>query len=144
MLRHYATVLTATTPKPPTPAARREQLSLLRGQYLRANHAQLAAASFHAKRDHLVAAFKEGRFLKDPEGKDGGGGGAANPLSDPAAMEGMMGGMKQNMMMMVPQTLIMSWINAFFSGFVIRASRGRGPNPAFYVGAEADGGAGEQ
>jgi hypothetical protein len=27
--------------------------------------------------------------------------------------------MKGNMAMIVPQTLIMGWINAFFSGFVI-------------------------
>jgi hypothetical protein len=40
-------------------------------------------------------------------------------MSDPAAMEGMMGMMKGNMAMMIPQTLIMGWINAFFSGFVI-------------------------
>ena len=40
-------------------------------------------------------------------------------MSDPAAMEGMMGMMKGNMMMMVPQTVIMGWINAFFAGFVI-------------------------
>ena len=43
-----------------------------------------------------------------------------NPMSDPAAMEGMMGMMKGNMAMMIPQTLIMSWINAFFAGFVLR------------------------
>ena len=41
-------------------------------------------------------------------------------MTDPAAMEGMMGMMKGNMMMMVPQTVIMGWINAFFAGFVIR------------------------
>ena len=44
-------------------------------------------------------------------------------MTDPAAMEGMMGMMKGNMMMMIPQTLIMSWINAFFSGFVISESQ---------------------
>ena len=30
-----------------------------------------------------------------------------------------MGMMKGNMAMMVPQTLIMGWINAFFAGFVV-------------------------
>ena len=30
-----------------------------------------------------------------------------------------MGMMKGNMMMMIPQTVIMGWINAFFAGFVI-------------------------
>jgi len=43
-------------------------------------------------------------------------------MTDPAAMEGMMGMMKGNMMMMVPQTVIMGWINAFFAGFVISMS----------------------
>lgn len=33
-----------------------------------------------------------------------------------------MGMMKGNMMMMVPQTVIMGWINAFFAGFVISMS----------------------
>lgn len=45
-------------------------------------------------------------------------------MTDPAAMEGMMGMMKGNMAMMIPQTLIMSWINAFFAGFVISESFG--------------------
>jgi len=54
--------------------------------------------------------------LKDPENK---GKPPANPMTDPAAMEGMMGMMKGQMTMIIPQTLIMGWINAFFSGFVI-------------------------
>ena len=33
-----------------------------------------------------------------------------------------MGMMKGNMAMMIPQTLIMGWINAFFAGFVISTS----------------------
>lgn len=68
-----------------------------------------------------MSAFKDGAFLKDPESR---GKPAANPMTDPAAMEGMMGMMKGNMAMMIPQTLIMSWINAFFAGFVISESPG--------------------
>jgi len=34
-------------------------------------------------------------------------------------MNAMMDGMKKNMASFVPQTLIMTWITFFFSGFVI-------------------------
>lgn len=44
---------------------------------------------------------------------------AANPLTDPGGMDQMMNMMKGNMAMIIPQTLIMGWINTFFSGFVI-------------------------
>ena len=64
----------------------------------------------------MVQAFKSGAFLKDPDSK---GQAPPNPMTDPAGMEAMMGMMKGNMAMMIPQTLIMGWINAFFSGFVI-------------------------
>jgi hypothetical protein len=64
----------------------------------------------------MVSAYQEGKFLADPEAR---GKSRPNPMSDPAMMEGMMGMMKGNVAMMVPQTLIMGWINAFFSGFVI-------------------------
>jgi hypothetical protein len=66
-----------------------------------------------------VQAYQEGVFLAEPEMR---GKPRPNPMSDPAAMEGMMGMMKGNMAMMIPQTLIMGWINAFFSGFVISKS----------------------
>lgn len=68
----------------------------------------------------MVSAYQEGKFLADPESR---GKPRPNPMSDPAAMEGMMGMMKGNMAMMIPQTLIMGWINAFFSGFVISKFR---------------------
>jgi hypothetical protein len=67
----------------------------------------------------MVSAYQEGKFLADPEAR---GKPRPNPMSDPAAMVGMMGMMKGNMAMMIPQTLIMGWINAFFSGFVISKS----------------------
>jgi len=40
-------------------------------------------------------------------------------MTDPAAMDGMMSGMKTQMVMMVPQMIIMGWINFFFQGFVL-------------------------
>ncbi|KUL86487.1 hypothetical protein ZTR_08120 [Talaromyces verruculosus] len=118
ILRHYATVLMNSPPKPAaTLLESRERLSLIHGVNLRNNApAVLTPEGFASRKEYLIAAYQSGAFLKDPENR---GQPPANPMSDPAAMEGMMGMMKGNMMMMIPQTLIMSWINAFFSGFVI-------------------------
>lgn len=119
ILRHYATVLLAGTPKKQPLPALREQRSLLRGINLRTNCSAISSSAFTSRKAYLVSAYKEGAYLKDPENR---GKAAPNPMTDPAAMEGMMGMMKGNMAMMIPQTLIMSWINAFFAGFVISAS----------------------
>ena len=70
------------------------------------------------RREFLANGFESGAFLKNPNSQ---GQPPANPLSDPSAMDGMMGMMKNNMAMIIPNTLIMSWINAFFSGYVISA-----------------------
>lgn len=120
VLRHYATILLQTPPKPASsPADSRERSALLRGVTLRTNASAALApgSSFTNRKDYLIENYKKGNFLKlGPESR---GQAAPNPMSDPAAMEGMMGMMKGNMAMMIPQTLIMSWINAFFAGFVI-------------------------
>ncbi|CAD6505531.1 BgTH12-01021 [Blumeria graminis f. sp. triticale] len=116
VLRHYFTILMSNTPKKSDLLSIREQRSLLRGINLRNNGNVISPASFQARRDYLVNAYQSGTFLKEPEKK---GQATPNPMTDPAAMEGMMGMMKGNMAMIVPQTLIMGWINAFFSGFVI-------------------------
>lgn len=65
----------------------------------------------------MQAAFQKGEYLKDPENR---GKGPANPLTDPGGMDQMMNMMKGNMVMFIPQTVIMAWINFFFSGFVLR------------------------
>ena len=106
----------AATPKKQDLPSIREQRSLLRGVNLRSNANVISPSSFQSRKDYLVTAYESGTFLKEPEKR---GQAAANPMTDPAAMEGMMGMMKGNMAMIVPQTLIMGWINAFFSGFVI-------------------------
>jgi len=116
VLRHYATILLATAPKPLEAKAIREQKSYQRGVATRVNANQLPLTSFTQRKNYLISAFQSGQFLKDPESK---GKPPANPMSDPAGMDQMMGMLKGNMMMIVPQTVIMGWINAFFSGFVI-------------------------
>jgi len=120
VLRHYATILLATPPKPAsTPLESRERQAVIRGINLRNNaSAVLSPAAFEARKSFLVNGFKGGAFLKS--GPEGRGQAAPNPMTDPAAMDGMMGMMKGQMAMMIPQTLIMGWINAFFAGFVIR------------------------
>ena len=120
ILRHYATVLLSTPPKPAsTPQESRERQSLLRSFQLRSSGpSALSISSMSSRQKTLIDGYKKGSYLKNgPESR--GSSGAANPMTDPAAMEGMMNMMKGNMTMMIPQTLIMSWINAFFAGFVI-------------------------
>lgn len=112
-------ILLQTPPKKQTIQNIRQQRSIVRGVNLRNNGNALSPSSFKARRAYLVQAFQDGTFLADPDAR---GKGPKNPMTDPAMMEGMMGAMKGNIAMMVPQTLIMGWINAFFSGFVISKS----------------------
>ncbi|OQO04209.1 hypothetical protein B0A48_10819 [Cryoendolithus antarcticus] len=116
ILRHYLSTLLTTTPKKQPIGKLREQRSLLRAQNLRQNYAQISLQSFLARKEAFVVGAKEGKFLADPDAR---GKARPNPMTDPAMMEGMMGMMKGNVAMMVPQSLIMGWINAFFSGYVI-------------------------
>jgi hypothetical protein len=107
---------------PPKPASTlaeaRERHAIFRGVNFRNNaNAVLTPEAFAVRKEYFINAYHNGEFLKNPGSR---GEPPANPMTDPAGMEQMMGAMKGNMMMMIPQTLIMSWINAFFSGFVIR------------------------
>jgi len=119
ILRHYAAILMAVAPKPQDQKTTREQRSLLHGINLRTNYHVLSKKAFASRRDDLRAAYESGAYLKAPESR---GQAPPNPMTDPNAMEGMMGMMKGNMAMIIPNTLIMSWINAFFSGYVISGS----------------------
>ncbi|KAI5303471.1 ER membrane complex subunit 3, partial [Ascosphaera atra] len=91
--------------------------ALIRAANLRKNASSvLTPNELAVRKQYLVAGFKNGAFLKDPDAR---GQGPPNPMADPAGMDQMMGMLKGNMMMMIPQTVIMGWINAAFSGFVI-------------------------
>lgn len=116
LLRNYATQLMQSVPKT-TLKQLREAASLVRGKMLRsASGSEIPYAAFHYRKQYLAEAFEKGVYLKTVPTGDGE---PPNPMSDPAAMEPMMDMMKKNMVMIVPQTLIMSWITYFFSGFVL-------------------------
>lgn len=116
ILRHYASVLLATPPKTMDRPTMREQRSLIHGTSVRNSHHVLSQKSFESRREVLINNYESGVYLKNGGNKDQA---PPNPLTDPGAMDGMMGMMKNNMAMIIPNTLIMSWINAFFSGYVI-------------------------
>ncbi|KAK9472127.1 integral membrane protein DUF106-domain-containing protein [Dipodascopsis tothii] len=121
ILRHYITLLLQSPPKQQDLAAIREQQSLARGVSLRNNGKHISPASFEARKKYLIQAFKDGEFLKDPDAVKNKDAPKAppNPLTDPGGMDQMMNMLKGNMVMIVPQTLIMSWINFFFTGFIL-------------------------
>jgi len=102
-------------------AAIREQRALARAQILRAtaSNSPIPPAHYIAISQNLSEAFVAGTYLKDGPPKADAPSTPPNPLSDPAAMDGMMAGMKTQMVVMVPQMVIMGWINFFFQGFVL-------------------------
>ncbi|KAG6855091.1 hypothetical protein C0991_006020 [Blastosporella zonata] len=120
ILRHYVVVLLQTPPKKQAPEVIREQRALIRSQVLRATSANSPAPPqfYTSISRHLSEAFAAGTYLKDGPPKGDAPPPAPNPM-DPAAMDGMMSGMKTQMVMMVPQMVIMGWINFFFQGFVL-------------------------
>jgi len=128
ILRHYATLLLQSPPKPEPLKAVRElyvrikiililRRALGRAQLLRANAHHIPRSAFENRKRFMQAAFEKGEYLKDPENR---GAPPPNPLTDPSGMDNLMNMMKGNMVMFIPQTVIMAWINFFFSGFVLR------------------------
>ena len=123
---------------------------------MRANGHYLHRAAFTARKEYLKEQIEAGAFLRNPNAASGGPpqmvraadqapanaaqGSEALPAShalhcvrvltrqDKAQMDTMMDGLKKNMFMLIPQSIIMTWVTYFFSGFVVR-TRPR-PRPA--------------
>ncbi|KAI0049649.1 transmembrane protein [Auriscalpium vulgare] len=121
ILRHYVVLLLQSPPKRLPRAAIREQRALVQSNVLRATASNSPIPFFFYKSisQNLSKAFADGTYLKDGPSKGDAPAAPPNPLTDPAAMDGMMAGMKTQMVMMVPQMVIMGWINFFFEGFVL-------------------------
>lgn len=96
----------------------------MRSQILRSSAllSPLPPSQYTALSSHLSDSFAQGAYLKTPPKLDSSGaiieptGSVAppNPLTDPGAMDGMMEGMKKQMVMMVPNFLIMGWVRGRF------------------------------
>ena len=102
----------------------------MRGQLLRANGRHLSASEFAARREVLMHEYRDGKYLSKKAASSAATADGSqqqseeppaappNPL-DPAAMEGMIAMVKKQAVMFVPQSILMGWINLFFSGFVL-------------------------
>ncbi|CAL1701421.1 unnamed protein product [Somion occarium] len=121
VLRHYIVLLLQSAPKKQPKEVIREQRALVRSQILRAtaSSSPIPPTYYKSISQYLSQAFADGTYLKDGPPQGDAPTTPPNPLTDPAAMDGMMAGMKTQMVMMVPQMVIMGWINFFFQGFVL-------------------------
>ncbi|KAJ2791119.1 hypothetical protein H4R20_006905 [Coemansia guatemalensis] len=116
VFRHQITILMTGDPPKPEIKDIRQGKALMRGQLLAQNNSYIPAAAFAERKRYLCQAYEEGTYLKNKANKDQG---PANLMTDPKNMEVMMDGMKKQMMGIIPQTLIMGWIQFFFSGFIL-------------------------
>ncbi|KAJ2722271.1 hypothetical protein GGI07_003417 [Coemansia sp. Benny D115] len=116
VFRHQLTILMTGEPPKPDVKEIRQGKALVRGQMLAQNKAFIPGPAFAERKKYLCEAYEQGTYLKNKASKEQS---AANLMADPKNMEVMMDGMKKQMMGIVPQTLIMGWIQFFFSGFIL-------------------------
>ena len=126
MFRNNLMQLFESKPKLATLAAARQQNIMRRASALRLNYPVLPPASVAARKAFLARVLTDGSYL-DPETKrlqekalnrkpDEM---PESPFNNEAMMENMMEQAKRSLLMMVPQTVIMGWVNFFFTGFVL-------------------------
>jgi len=106
ILRHFVTKLLKTEKKVEMKVVQEGQ-SLIRAQRLRTNANYIPYSSFKMRK--LFFAGEKGILVTTKTSP------AMNPLTDPMYMMDMM---KKNMAMIIPQVLLLGWVNYFFSGFV--------------------------
>lgn len=116
ILKHYISILLLETPRKMTAKEIRELRALQRSEILRLNADHIPFAGFYTRRTFLIKAFSNGEYLENPELK---GSQLMNPMVNLKNMDQMMRIFKSNMANIIPQTIIMAWINFFFNGFIL-------------------------
>jgi hypothetical protein len=112
VLRHYITLLLKDEKKSTIEALTRAHLMRRSGK-LRANFGYISNHSFNMRKKWMVS---KGLVADKPAVTNGDADAPQMPAQDPMAMVGMM---KQQMGMIVPNMLSMGWVSYFFSGFLI-------------------------
>lgn len=116
LLRQYVTVLLKEDKKVPLSSIQSAQL-LRRSARFRAHACFLSPSAFSSRKRFLI----HSSFAEIPKPKPG------TPEAEKAASEqmeaqdplAMVGMLKQNMMTVLPNMLMMGWVSFFFSGFVL-------------------------
>ncbi|KAJ2508481.1 hypothetical protein GGI11_006073 [Coemansia sp. RSA 2049] len=116
VFRHQLTILMTGQPAKPDIKEIRQGKALMRGHTLAQNNPYIPTAAFIERKKYLCQAYEDGTYLKDKTSKEKS---PTDLMADPKNMEAMMDGMKKQMMGIIPQTLIMGWIQFFFSGFIL-------------------------
>ncbi|OWB50781.1 hypothetical protein B5S27_g2334 [[Candida] boidinii] len=117
VLRSYITILLQPSPKIQDWKVLREQQYIQRSRNFRSNNnVLLNKLEFESRQKFLIEILRSKEILKDDPEKPKE---PANPFTDPNTTDAMFQMLKGNIANYIPQTVIMWWVNFFFSGFVI-------------------------
>lgn len=95
-----------------TPYYTRQFLSY--ASHLKFNGINIPSSAFIERQQYYSEKMKKGAYLKNPQAA-----GSPPSLTDASSMDGMIAMVKGQAMNFVPQTIMMNWISALFSGFVL-------------------------
>jgi hypothetical protein len=90
----------------------RETSALMTLRLLKQNYSFITRQGFESRKLYWIKAVEEKTYLKVKEATQ-------QSLDDPNMMNPMMQMMTKNMIMFIPQTVIMSWVSFVFTGFVL-------------------------
>ncbi|KCV68694.1 hypothetical protein H696_04982 [Fonticula alba] len=95
----------------------REREALVFTQKFLRNSRLVAPAHYAATRERLLDALNGGTFLQ--AGSSMPSSSSLPGMTDPAKLQDMMSGVQRNMLALVPNSILMLWVNTTFRGFVV-------------------------
>lgn len=114
--RHFSILIVQPTPPQANLKELREQAYLEYGSNLCNNAFNLTPEGYSKRAVPLVAEFRAGTFLANPNQPPPS---AVPSFTDPQSSQALIGGIRNQVLNYVPQTLTMQWISAFFGEFLV-------------------------